>query len=162
MNAIAFLHFYEYHFTENHKLWDNYVTQLSQEQFTQDANYSHGAVRDQIFHLISVDDTWFSDLRGVALPEPLNPADFPGLESIRAYWDDVEKNMRDYLADLRDDMLSIKPLGGDDKDLLLWQILLHVVNHGTDHRAQLLRSLNDLGVETTSQDYIFFAYDNFV
>jgi hypothetical protein len=55
----------------------------------------------------------------VALPEPLNPADFPGLESIRAYWDDVEKNMRDYLADLRDDMLSIKPLGGDDKDLLL-------------------------------------------
>lgn len=162
MNTNAFRHFYEYHFTENHKLWDNYVTQLSQEQFTQDADYSHGAVRDQIIHLISVDDTWFSDLRGVALPEPLNPADFPDLESIRAYWDDVEKNMRDYLADLRDDMLSIKPLGGDDKDLLLWQILLHVVNHGTDHRAQLLRSLNDLGVETTSQDYIFFAYDNFV
>jgi hypothetical protein len=24
--------------------------------------------------------------------------------------------------------------------------------HGTDHRAQLLRSLHDLGLETTAQD----------
>jgi uncharacterized damage-inducible protein DinB len=39
-------------------------------------------------------------------------------------------------------------------------VLLHVVNHGTDHRAQALRLLNDLGVETTSQDYIFYVYDH--
>jgi uncharacterized damage-inducible protein DinB len=35
-----------------------------------------------------------------------------------------------------------------------------VVNHGTDHRAQLLRSLNDLGYKTTSQDFIFYVYDH--
>jgi uncharacterized damage-inducible protein DinB len=39
-------------------------------------------------------------------------------------------------------------------------VLLHVANHGTDHRAQLLRLLHDLGVKTTSQDYIFHVYDN--
>jgi uncharacterized damage-inducible protein DinB len=99
-------------------------------------------------------------LRGVEIPEPLNPAHFPDLESIRAHWDNVERNMRDYLAKLRDDMLLDKPLGGEDKDLILWQVLFHVVNHGTDHRAQILRLLNDLGVETTSQDYIFYVYDN--
>ena len=162
MNANAFRHFCEYHFTENRKTWDSYVTQLSHEQFTQGVDYSHGSVRDQIFHLISVDDTWFSDLRGVALPNPLNPTEFPDLESISTHWNNVEQNMRDYLAELRDDMLSTKPLEGEDKDLVLWQVLLHVVNHGTDHRAQLLRSLNDLGVKTTSQDYIFFVYDNLV
>jgi uncharacterized damage-inducible protein DinB len=48
----------------------------------------------------------------------------------------------------------------EDQDLIVWQVLLHVVNHGTDHRAQLLRLLNDLGVETTSQDYIFYVYDH--
>jgi len=37
-------------------------------------------------------------------------------------------------------------------------VLLHVVNHGTDHRAQLLRVLNDLGVNTEYQDYIFYVY----
>jgi uncharacterized damage-inducible protein DinB len=160
MNANAFRHFYEYHFAENRKIWDSYVTQLSDEQFTRDVAYSHGSVRDQIVHIISADDTWFSGLRGVAIPEPLNPADFRDRASIRAHWDDVEQTMRDYLAELRDDMLFDKPLEGEDKDLILWQVLLHVANHGTDHRAQLLRLLSDVGVKTTSQDYIFYVYDN--
>ena len=28
MNAHAFRHFYDYHFTENRKIWDRYVPQL--------------------------------------------------------------------------------------------------------------------------------------
>jgi uncharacterized damage-inducible protein DinB len=162
MNANAFRHFYDYHFAENRKIWDSYVTPLSHEQFTQPADYSHGSVRDQIVHLMSVDDVWFSVLRSAEFPEPFSPADFDDRETIRAHWDSVEKNMRDYLAKLRDDMLFDKPIKEpeEDKDLILWQVLLHVVNHGTDHRAQLLRLLNDLGVKTTSQDYIFYVYDH--
>ena len=67
--------------------------------------------------------------------------------------------MRCYLAELRDEMLFDQPLAGEDKDLILWQVLLHVANHGTDHRAQLLRQLNDLGVKTEYQDYIFYVYE---
>ena len=161
MNADAFRHFYNYHFTENRNIWDTYITPLSQEQFTHRSSYSHGSVRNQIVHLMSVDDTWFSALRGVEIPESLNPADFDDPKSIRAHWDIVEQNMRDYLAELRDEMLFEKPFDeGEDKDLILWQVLLHVVNHGTDHRAQLLRLLNDLGVKTWSQDYIFYVYDH--
>ena len=161
MNAQAFRHFYDYHFAENRTIWDRYVSQLSHQQFTQDVDYSHGSVRDQIVHLISADDTWFSGLRGVAIPEPLDPGDFHDRESIRVYWDDVEQTMRDYLAALRDEMLFEKPFAeGEDKELLLWQVLLHVANHGTDHRAQILRLLNDMGVKTTSQDYIFYVFDH--
>lgn len=32
MNADAFRHFYEYHFAQNRKIWDAYVTSLPQEQ----------------------------------------------------------------------------------------------------------------------------------
>jgi uncharacterized damage-inducible protein DinB len=162
MNADAFRHFYDYHFTENRKIWDGYVTPLSHEQFTQDVGYSHGSVRDQIVHLMSVDELWFNELRGVEPSEPFPPANFDDREIIRAHWDSVEKSMRDYLAELRDDMLFDKPIKEpeEDKDLIVWQVLLHVANHGTDHRAQTLRVLNDLGVKTTSQDYIFYIYDN--
>ncbi len=160
MNANAFRHLYNYHFYENHKTWEAYIMSLGDEQFTQHADYSRGSVRDQVLHLISCDDAWFSGLRGVAIPEDLDPKNFHDRESIRAHWDVVEQNMRDYLAQLHDDMLFTKPLGGEDKDLILWQVLLHVVNHGTDHRAQILRLLNDLGVNTTSQDYIFYVYEH--
>ena len=162
MNADAFRHFYNYHFSENRKIWDSYVVPLSHEKFTQEAGYSHGSVRNQILHLISADDTWFSELRGVTSSEPLPPANFDDRETIRAYWDRIEQSMRDYLAGLRDDSLFDKPIKepDEDKDLIVWQVLLHVANHGTDHRAQLLRLLNDLGVKTTSQDYIFYVYDN--
>ena len=67
--------------------------------------------------------------------------------------------MRDHLAKFREDMLLEKPFAeGEDKDLILWQVLLNVANHGTDHRAQLLRVLNDLEVRTEYQDYIFYVY----
>jgi uncharacterized damage-inducible protein DinB len=161
MNARAFRHFYDYHFAENRKIWDTGITALSQEQFTQKSEYSTGSVQNQILHLMSVDDTWFSGLCGVEISEPLDPTDFEDRKALRAYGDSVEQKMRNYLAGLRDDMLFDKPFAdGEDKDLILWQVLLHVVNHGTDHRAQLLRSLNDLGVRTAPQDYIFYVYDN--
>jgi uncharacterized damage-inducible protein DinB len=139
---------------------DSYVRQLSNEQFTQAVTYSHGSVRDQIVHLMSADDTWFSGLRGIEIPEPLDPTDFDDRGDIRAHWDTIERHMRDYLAELQDDRLFDKPLEGEDEDLIVWQVLLHVVNHGTDHRAQILRLLSDLGVKTTSQDYIFYVFDN--
>ena len=161
MNANAFRHFYDYHFSENRKLWDTGISLLSHEQFTQHVDYSHGSVRNQIVHLMNVDDAWFSELRGVEIPGGLNPADIDDRKIIRAHWDNVEQTMRDYLAKLRDDMLFEKPFAeGEDKDLILWQVLLHVGNHGTDHRAQILRLLNGLGVKTVYQDYIFYAYDN--
>jgi len=162
MNANAFRHFYDYHFTENRKIWDAYITILSYEQFTQNANYSHGSARDQIVHLMSVDELWFSELRGFEPSEPIPTVDFDDRKIIRAHWDSVEQSMRDYLGSLQDEMLFDKPIKEpeEDKDLIVWQVLLHVVNHGTDHRAQILRLLNDLGVKTESQDYIFYIYDH--
>lgn len=161
MDANAFRHFYDYHFTQNRSIWDTCIVSLSHEQFTKNVGYSHGSVRNQIVHIMSVDDTWFSGLRGVEIPETLNPANFDDLKTIRLHWDNVEQSMRDYLAKLRDELLFEKPFAdGEDKDLILWQVLLHVVNHGTDHRAQLLRLLNDLGVKTGPQDYIFYVYDH--
>jgi uncharacterized damage-inducible protein DinB len=44
----------------------------------------------------------------------------------------------------------------EDQDLSMWPVLLNVFKHGTDHRAQLLRLLNDMGIETLYLDYIFY------
>jgi uncharacterized damage-inducible protein DinB len=161
MNADAFRHLYNYHFSENRILWNKCVESLTFEQFMQEVDYSHGSIRNQIVHIISVDNTWFCPLAGEEVPEMLDPINYPGWGSIRIEWDKVEQKMRGYLAELRDDMLFDKPFAQEeDKDLIVWQVLLHVVNHGTDHRAQTLRILHDMGIKTTSQDYIFYVYDH--
>ena len=153
-------HLYNYHFSENHKLWNYYISQITQDQFIQKFPYSLGSVRNHIVHMISVDDTWFCGLRGEEIPHMLNPVHFFKREKIRSHWDKVEDKMHDYLSTLNENQLEDKPLEGEDKDLTVWQVLLHVVNHGTDHRAQVLRLLHDLGVRTGPQDYMFFVYEN--
>ncbi len=160
MNADAIRQLYDYHFSENRKVWDS-AARLPYEQFIQGSNYSHGSVRDQLVHLMNVDQIWFSELQNAEFQEPSFPANTDDRQAIRAHWDQVEAGMRAYLAALRDEMLSEKPIRvvDEDEDLIAWQVLLHVINHGTDHRAQTLRLMNDLGVKTVSQDFIFYVYE---
>jgi uncharacterized damage-inducible protein DinB len=61
MNVDVFRHFYDYHFSENRSLWDNYVMTLSQEQFTQPIAYLMGSVRNQVVHMMNVDMTRLHD-----------------------------------------------------------------------------------------------------
>lgn len=161
MNAEAFRHFYEYHFTVNRKIWDEYVAPLPYEQFTEAVGYSHGSVRDQILHMMDADETWFCELQDIDPSPTLPGAEEDDRDVIRARWDELEEMMRGYLDGLEDEALFDKPIvePEEDQELVAWQVLVHVVNHGTDHRAQLLRVLNDLGVETSYQDYIFFVYE---
>jgi uncharacterized damage-inducible protein DinB len=161
MNADAFRHLYNYHFAQNRKVWEH-AASLSHEQFTQAAGYSHGSVRDQLVHLMDVDEIWFSELQNLEPSAPISLTDEDDRATIRARWDGIEEMMRGYLADLQDEMLFTKPIQEPDEDrnLIVWQVLLHVVNHATDHRAQTLHLLNNLGVETKYQDYIFYVYDN--
>lgn len=161
MNADAFRHFYNYHFAENRKIWDTQVMSLTQEQFVLPVEYSVGSIRNQVVHMMHIDNLWFSDLRGVELLHPFNPEDFNERDKIRQQCDEVEATMREYLNALTDEMLFQKPFAeGEDKEFILWQVLLHVGNHGTDHRAQLLRLLHDVGIKTESQDYFFYIHEN--
>ena len=162
MHLDAIRHLYDYHFAENRLTWEKYILPLTQEQFTQPVTYSVGSIRNQIVHLMNVDDIWFSALRGLDIPPWLQFEVFADRAAIRAYWDNIEKTMRDYLATLTEEILVSKPLEGEDKDLRVWHVLHQVINHGTDHRAQILHILHDLGIKTVSQDYIFYVYDHLV
>lgn len=160
MDADAFRQLYEYHFAENRKIWDNNVVPLSQEHFVQEVPYSRGSVSNQMVHLMNAENYWFSGLQGGPWAEDVDPASMNDRAAIRARWDDVENRIRGYLAGLTDEMLGKHPLKeGIDQALTTWQILLHVVNHGTDHRAQVLRVLHDLGADTKEQDYVFYLFN---
>ena len=57
-------------------------------------------------------------------------------------------------------MSSPCPKFSSHSDLVIWQVLPNVMNHRTAHSTQILRFLNDLGVETFSQDNKFYLSEN--
>lgn len=42
----------------------------------------------------------------------------------------------------------------------VWELLFQWFNHSTDHRAQTLALIHQLGGETSAQDYIFYGFDH--
>ncbi len=112
-----------------------------------------GSIRNQTVHLMSTDQRWFTGLRGSPPPDHLDPADFPNRAAVRARWDRIVADMRETLANLSDERLGEAFI----EEIQVWEILYHVLNHGTDHRAQLLAMLDQLGAPTFPQDYFFFA-----
>ncbi len=160
MNADAFQRLYEYHFAMNRQLW-HHVSELRTRTSTGRATTRRVRCATQVWHLMTVDEGWFTQLRSDAWPDYLMP-DVPqplwSRDQIRERWDDVERRQREFLAAVTDAQLFEHPWAeGDDKDLVMWEVLFHVVNHGTDHRAQTQRLLSDLGVTTHAIDYVFFA-----
>ena len=154
MNADNFRALFDYHFRLNRVIWSYSIVPLTEEQFLQPSDYSIGSVHNQLVHMLNVDNAWFSDLRGETLVEDLERDSQHSREEIRALWDELEGKIREYLATLTDDMLDQVLLEADPYPL--WQVLLHVVNHGTDHRAQLLAQLHQVGGKTLPQDYVFY------
>lgn len=157
MNADTFRQLYAYHFAANRKLWNDCVMALTDEQFKRKLDYSVGSVRNQVVHMFVTENNWFSALRDVDPLRNVNPVYFGSREKVRRQWDIVEAELRDYLESLQDADLP----RSSGYDLLVWQVLFHVLNHGTDHRAQLLTMLQQLGVKTFAQDYFFFAKGRF-
>ena len=145
-----------YHRAMWRRIWD-VVDGLSEEQYTRSMGYSHGSVADQMFHAAQVDSAWLGGLQGIpnAPRAPLNREDYPTRAQLRARWEVTAHAWESHLAGLSDaDLETVLPdMGGP-----AWHVILHVANHGTDHRAQTLRFLHDLGAPTFPQDMIFYLW----
>lgn len=146
---------YGYHFRANRKLWDVCIVPLTDEQFLQPLNYSVGSIRNQVVHLLDIEEGWFGGLRnpGAGRAPFRNPEDWPAREKIRADWDGVEADIRAYLDGLTDDECNA-PFDEPD-GMRKWQVMLHVLNHATDHRAQTLAMLHGMGAATFAQDMVY-------
>ncbi|MCY4073213.1 MAG: DinB family protein [Chloroflexi bacterium] len=153
---------FDYHYTAYDRVWSS-VMELSREQFVQEYNYSLGSVRNQLVHVMNVDDRWLSRLQHQQPTENLMFTDFPDAHSVRQKWTSIRARVQDYVFGLSREQLERTvelhfPGRGGRHHNTRWQICLHMVNHGTDHRAQILSLLQDLGGQTFEQDLILHLW----
>lgn len=131
--------------------------QLSEEQFVQDVPYSMGSLRNHMVHLVDDDLSWFSLLEGKDRPQHMAPEYFATRAEVRHKYDSTEAHILDFVrnideAILRKEFAWHAPVASTPQRVMGWQVFLHVVNHGTDHRGQILRILHDFGAPSFDQD----------
>ena len=134
--------FVEYNYYEHHKVWDDCVMQLTEEQFMRDSGYSHGSIHEQVVHVMNGEWWWISRAQGKSPQRQPGTDEYPTREIIRARWDEIEAEVRGFVNGL-DETSFASPVQyttpkGDVIDNTVWQILLHMLNHCTIHRAEIM------------------------
>ena len=155
---------FDYHYGMFESIWA-LAQQLTRAQFVADNGYSLGSVRNHLVHCMNVDDRWLARLQETTLPEVLDEETFPDVASIRPEWDAVRERVLAYVANLTpaelEASVSVAIAGrySEPQRCRRWEALLHMVNHGTDHRAQILARLHELGAPTLEQDLMLYLWD---
>lgn len=157
MKAYQIRELFDYHFTMNEKLWDQVISELSDEQFLKEPDYRGRSVRSQLVHMIDIDRGWLGMIQGEKWRGTSNPANFPDKVSVQAYRKQTNTLLKDYLNQLNDDTL-VEGSKGMRGAFEIWQMFIHIVTHSIDHRAQLMATLNQMGVQTVEQDLALYIF----
>ena len=146
-----------YHYQMNERLYLQ-CGQLTHAAFVADTAYSLGSLRNHMVHLMSVDMAWLNGLQGHPRDhfQWLDPADFATFADAHAYAQGVSTAVLTALEAWDDADLAVIPAGFRETR---WQVLMHLVTHGVDHRAQMLRLLHEHDAAATfPQDFIMYVW----
>jgi uncharacterized damage-inducible protein DinB len=136
------------------------VEALTAEQFAKPMGSSFSSVRDTLVHIWGVEWVWLERVKGNSPTSFPEAKSFGDLASLRPRWAEVEGNWREYVDELDERLLEEEldymTLSFGSSRSPRWQILQHVVNHGTYHRGQVTTMLRQLGAKGIATDLIFF------
>lgn len=150
---------YTYNTWANGRILDT-TAQLTPDQFVAKAGASFDSVRDTLVHTMSAQWMWLSRWQGTSPRSMLNPADYPDLDTLRQRWAEIEKDTQAFRATL--DEATLKQVveytntRGQPFAHLLWQLMLHQVNHATQHRSEVAVVLTQFGHSPGGLDLILF------
>lgn len=154
---------YEYNYWANKKLLTAGAN-VSQEQFMKPASFPYGGLHGTLLHILEAEWSWRALFQKIDDASELLSADYPDLPTIETRWRAEETAMRAYLATLGDeDMeshLRYTTDTGIARDRILWHCLLHVVNHGTQHRSEAAALLTDFGASPGDLDFTVFLNEH--
>jgi len=131
---------FDYTYWANHRLL-GVVKTLSSEELDRVLLPGSNCLFDILTHTLGAEIIWWTRLaHGVSLPAIPDRSQYASLEDVIQRWQAQETAMRDYLSSLSDADLTADfhytNTKGKEFVSPRWQILLHLVNHETQHRSE--------------------------
>jgi uncharacterized damage-inducible protein DinB len=160
MNKAEILTLYDYNYWATGRILQA-AAPLSPEQFSAPAPVSFGSLRGTLVHAFSTERIWRQRCQeGLSPTALLSEAEFPTLADLSQRWSEEESAMHTYLDGLDEQALAAwiryTSTRGVSYETPLWQILMHVVNHGTQFRSEAGVILSSLGHSPGDVDLIFY------
>lgn len=117
---------------------------------------SHGSLLGTLTHIYEADTIWY--IRAVDSTEPLiRNAEFATLS---ARWPELQRKWETWADGTTDKdldrVIDYKLLVGGSGSSRVSQIVLHVVNHATLHRGQVMGMLRQIGIDPPHTDLIYY------
>jgi len=132
---------------------------LSPEELNRDFQTADRSVLETLVHIFAADRLWLSRLAGTPHPGFVTDAD-RSMAVLRNDWPALYDRWREWAQGLTDENvlapLAYKDMKGRAWNQPLWQLVLHVVNHGTHHRGQVSGFLRTLGHTPPALDLVFY------
>lgn len=134
---------------------------LSSEQLASPQRLGGAAILGTLSHVYIAEHIWRVRCELGQFPSSLPPGNsFSSLDSLEEAWVEEQAHWQTWLLRLEDEDL-LKPVvyrntRGESFHQILWKILLHVLNHGTQHRAEAAVMLTEAGVSPGDIDMILF------
>jgi len=140
------------------------ASQVSLEQFLAPSSFSHGGLRGKLVHTLFAEWIWRRRWEGHSPTEWLTPEDFPACGSLQTRWLTEEKELFSFIDKVSEEALAstihYKSTGGKPHTNILWHLMAHLVNHGTQHRSEAAVMLTDFGHSPGDIDLIMFLREN--
>ncbi len=148
MNNEDVLFLVRYHVRANERILEK-TAELSDQEFRRPAGFDHGTAFQTLRHLVDVEWSWREFLNGNDVGETYlwDVSPMTDLQSISAFSADEHARLLAYVGSLDQRDLDEPLVIGDEEpvDVPRWQLLAHIVNHGTQHRSELARYLTECG-----------------
>ena len=159
MNKQDLFLLYQYNQWANAKILSA-AANVTTEQYLAPAAFPHGGLRSTLVHALFAEWIWRNRWEGNSPTSRLKPEDFPTVESLRTRWLAEEKQLMDFAEAVTDERLnqpfSYNNTSGKSFTRIVWQAMVHLVNHGTQHRTEAAAMLTDFGCSPGDIDLIYF------
>lgn len=152
---------YDYNYWAN-KRYLAVAETLTAEQLFRKQGHSWDSVHATLVHMMSSERMWRQRWLGEKA-ESLDAKNFSGVQAIREYWVEVEKDLRAFLAGQSEESLQRSVTytnpKGETFTLPLWQMMVQPPNHNTHHRGELAAMFALMNVPHPEEEIIQYFLD---
>ena len=153
---------FDYHYwAMNHLV--NCLQRLPAEQVTTlSSHFYHGTAWQTVLHTIDTDWSWLQRCMGLPGTQYLWEVELlPDLEAVQGFLGREKIRVADYVSGLSETDLATKAefgavQDGQKRQVERWRILLHIINHGTEHRTELGHYLTETGNSPGELNFMYY------